>query len=112
MKLFLTSLSILIIVLVYSCKTTNNEQNVSDQNNNDHKKLEFVTGQITTIGNEPFTELGIIVNDSTIYALKCDNEVKSNLSGNQGKIFKVYYNEKIDSIGTTKLEVVKFEPVK
>ena len=112
MKLVKMSLSILIITLVCSCKTTNNEQNLSNQESNDHEKLEFVTGQITTIGNEPFTELGIVINDSTIYALKCDNEVKSNLSGNQGKIFKVYYYEKIDSIETIKLEVVKFEPIK
>lgn len=112
MKLVQMSLSILIIVLVCSCKTTNNEQNSSNQKSNDQKKLEFVTGQITTIGNEPFAELGIVVNDSTIYTLKCDNEVKSNLSGNQGKFFKVYYYKKNDSIGTIKLDVIKFEPVK
>jgi len=106
MKDLLSVFAFLLVTLLLSCKTPNNEIN------KDNQKLvnsNYYNGRITTVGNEPFTKLGLIINDSTIYILKCDNNTQNKLMMNQGKSFKVFYDNKIDSIGTTVLNVIKIE---
>lgn len=50
-------------------------------------------GTIYSLGNEPFTKLGIQTSDGTMYILKCTKEIEQALNGKQGKRVKVHYEK-------------------
>jgi uncharacterized protein YcfL len=75
----------LTVFVLASCST-------SQQINSEKSIME---GIIYSIGNEPFTKLGIQTSDSTMYILKCTKELNKVLNAKQGKKVKVHY-EKIE----------------
>jgi hypothetical protein len=50
-----------------------------------------IYGKIYSLGNEPYTKLGIQTPDGTIYILKCTNEQENLLSTKQGQFIDVQY---------------------
>ena len=50
-----------------------------------------MNGKIYSIGNEPFTKLGIQTSDGTMYILKCTKELENLLSTKQGQFINVQY---------------------
>jgi hypothetical protein len=57
----------------------------------------IMEGTIYSLGNEPFTKLGIQTLDGTMYILKCTKEIEQALNGKQGKRVKAHY-EKIEHL--------------
>jgi hypothetical protein len=55
----------------------------------------ILEGTIYSLGNDPFTKLGIQTSDGTMYIVKCTKEIEQALNGKQGKRLKVQY-EKIE----------------
>lgn len=94
----------LILVLLISC-SDKNIGNSSDSNST-------VEGRIVKVGNEPFTKLAIQINDSTIYILDCKEEMSDSLVNKQGQLYKIYYNEKIETKMETKIIVTNAEQIK
>ncbi|MCB9248162.1 MAG: hypothetical protein H6613_06280 [Ignavibacteriales bacterium] len=43
----------------------------------------YYEGQITVVGNEPFSKLALIIADTTIYTLDCNEETRDSLLKNQ-----------------------------
>ena len=72
----------------------------------------FYEGQITVVGNEPFTKLALIIDDTTIYTLECDKATKDSLWKNQGKYYRIFANEKIVTKTGTKLKIDKSELIR
>lgn len=70
-----------------------------------------IEGQITVVGNEPFTELGLMVNDSTVYMLDCSKEIKNTLLKNQGSFYKIFFTKKTESKNGIRLSVSKTEKI-
>ncbi|MEE9429646.1 MAG: hypothetical protein V3V16_01320 [Melioribacteraceae bacterium] len=68
-------------------------------------------GKITIFGNEPFTELGLNVNDTESYILECSKELKDSLRKNQGQTYKVFVSKKTETNLGTKLSVIKVEKI-
>ncbi len=66
-------------------------------------------GVIYSIGNEPFTRLGLQTADGTMYVLKCPGEVERVLNAKQGQKMKVYYENKTQSPEGVILQVVRYE---
>ena len=50
-----------------------------------------MNGKIYSIGNEPFTKLGIQTSDGIMYLVKCTNELENLLSAKQGQFINVQY---------------------
>jgi hypothetical protein len=73
------------IFVFVSCST-------SQQMNSENGLLE---GIIYSVGNEPFTKLGIQASDGTMYILNCSKDTEHALNFRQGKKVKVLY-EKIE----------------
>ncbi|MBI9070554.1 MAG: hypothetical protein JEY94_03090 [Melioribacteraceae bacterium] len=72
---------------------------------------ESIEGMITVVGNEPFTRLALLVNDSTTYVLDCDSLIKSDLLNNQGKTYKIEYSVKEKLNQGIALKVTKINPI-
>ena len=53
----------------------------------------ILEGTIYSLGNEPFTKLGIQTSDGTMYILKCTKEIEQALNGKQGQRVKVHYEK-------------------
>ena len=51
-----------------------------------------VVGIIKVVGNDPFTNLAIEINNKVSYILECTEDVKKELLKNQGKVFEIKYN--------------------
>jgi len=66
-------------------------------------------GIIYSIGNEPFTRLGLQTSDGTMYVLKCPKEIEQALNQKQGQKIKVYFENKTQSPEGLILQVSKFE---
>jgi len=71
-----------------------------------------VEGKIVKVGNEPFTELAIQINDNSIYILDCNTELSDSLSNNQGESYKIYFNKKTKTDLGTKIKVTSVEQIK
>jgi hypothetical protein len=68
-----------------------------------------VAGVIYVTGNEPFTKLGLLTLDGTMYILKCTKEMESDLRTKQGNIVNVHYDGREQIPGGQALKVVKIE---
>jgi len=104
-------ISILFLITLIGC-TKENLQNTSSQSGKKLMNNSFVEGKITVVGNEPFTVLGLQVNDSTVYKLDCNEKTKNLLLKNQGELYKIYFTKKTDTKTGIKLEVTKTEKIK
>ena len=71
----------------------------------------FIIGQITVVGNEPFTELGIMVDDTTVFVIDCSKEMKEALRKNQGQIYKLFIEENIESKSLNTVSVITAEKI-
>ena len=71
----------------------------------------FIIGQITVIGNEPFTELGVIVDDTTVFVLDCNKEIKEKLLKNQGENYKIFIEDNIELKTNNKISVITAEKI-
>jgi len=71
----------------------------------------FIIGQITVIGNEPFTELGVIVDDTTVFVLDCNKEIKEKLLKNQGENYKIFIENNIELKANNKVSVITAEKI-
>jgi hypothetical protein len=66
-----------------------------------------VYGKIYSIGNEPFTKLGIQTSDGTMYIVKCTKEIEALLSTKQGQFINVHYETIISTPEGLILSVLK-----
>ena len=90
---------ILIAIVLVCCSST---QQSSTENG-------MAEGIIYSIGNEPFTRLGLQTSDGTMYVLKCTKEIEQILNTKQGQKVNVYYEHKTQSPEGLILRVNKFE---
>ncbi|MCP5061995.1 MAG: hypothetical protein GY936_05970 [Ignavibacteriae bacterium] len=103
-------MTILFIVSLMSCSS----EKVNYEEKVQHKtsvKKSFIIGQIAVVGNEPFTELGLIVNDTTVYTLDCNKELKETLLKNQGQNYKIFIKDGIKYETKNKLSVIAAEKI-
>lgn len=101
----------LIVISCLSCKQEEIKLSKNSSSIAFTDSLTFV-GQLTKVGNEPFTKLGLIVNDSTVYVLECDENIANKLIDLQGNSVRVFAKDKIISELGTKIVVNKFEKIK
>lgn len=94
-------------MLAVSC--SNQKINKTASNNPDSNQT--VEGNITVVGNEPFTHLGLSVNDSIVYLLDCNKDLEKNLMQNQGRFYKIQYNEKKETENGIMLKVVNSQKI-
>ena len=66
-------------------------------------------GTIYSIGNDPFSKLGLQSADGKMYLLKCSKKLEMELYSKQGKMFKVYYESSEQTPEGVTLHIVKFE---
>ncbi|PID59431.1 MAG: hypothetical protein CR986_06045 [Ignavibacteriae bacterium] len=88
-----------------SCSSKNEvkiQENISKSDS-----LKYVEGTIIMVGNEPFVELALNVNDSLVYVLDCPKEMQDSLKQKQGESFIIYYSDKIKNEIGTKLIVTE-----
>jgi hypothetical protein len=97
MKRYVLLLLILAEVFLTSCSAS--KQSIPEKG--------FIGGTIYSIGNDPFTKLGLQTEDGTMYILQCPREIESELHANQGKILKVQYDGIQQSPEGQTLRVVK-----
>lgn len=102
--------SVLLLISCTACKTQS-EEKLSTGVEKTENIMKVVEGRIAIIGNEPFTKLGLVVNDSTIYQLKCDEETKDLLWKNQGEAYKIFVDKLTKSNEGTKIDVSKVEKI-
>jgi len=103
-------------IIIFSCSSCKTDESAKEEMNEKLTSTStenlFFEGQITVVGNEPFTKLGLIVNDSTVYMLECNQETKDKLLNNQGHFYKIFVKEKIETKTGIKLDVIKTERIK
>jgi hypothetical protein len=68
-----------------------------------------ITGKVFRVGNEPFTKLGLQVENAKMYILSCDKETESLLTKNQGQDFSITFKGTEKSIEGITLKVTKAE---
>jgi len=90
--------------MIVSCSGQKIENNMNSNST--------VEGKIVKVGNEPFTELAIQINDTSIYILDCDDKLSDSLSSNQGEMYKIYFNKKTETDMGTKIKVTNAEQIK
>jgi hypothetical protein len=73
--------------------------------------VEF-TGKITKVGNEPFTNLALMLDDSTMILLDCKENIKSELEIHQGSFYKIIGNLIDDDKMVQKIIVKNVEKVR
>ena len=104
MKIFTFVFTSLAFIIIISCSGQKIENNMNSNST--------VEGKIVKVGNEPFTELGIQINDTSIYVLECDDDLYDSLSSNQGEMYKVYFSKKTETEMGTKIKVTNVEQIK
>lgn len=67
-----------------------------------------LTGFITVVGNEPFTNLALSV-DNDIYVLQCDKVIESELWKMQGTKVIVYYRTMTADPSGKIVDVIRYE---
>ena len=72
----------------------------------------YYEGQITVVGNEPFSKLALIIADTTIYTLDCNEETRDSLLKNQGKFYRVFAKKKTITKTGIKLKIYKTELIR
>lgn len=75
------------------------------------KEDSYLKGQIIIIGNEPFTQLALRMEDEKVFAIECDKELEKELRKNQGRPFTVSFKESRVENGIPILVVIKAEPI-
>jgi hypothetical protein len=90
---------LLVMFMVASCSTPR-------QLNSEQGTME---GTIYSIGNDPFSKLGLKSTDGKMYILKCSKELEKELYTRQGKILKVYFENREQTPEGLTLKIVKFE---
>jgi|WetSurMetagenome_2_1015567.scaffolds.fasta_scaffold343610_2 hypothetical protein len=68
-----------------------------------------VEGTIYSIGNDPFTKLGLEIPGGTVYILKCTHEMEKELNTKQGTKVKVHYESRDETPEGVTLTVMKIE---
>ena len=102
----------MVVISCSSCKSdTIEKSDMNKINSISNGNLTF-EGRIAVVGNEPFTKLGLFVNDSTIYILECENDIEETLKKNQGYLYKITAKEKTRTEFGIKLIVKKIEKIK
>lgn len=101
-------------LITISCSSCKQEEVKTGENLSAIPSTENLTfvGQLTKVGNEPFTKLGLMVNDTTIYILECNDSTTNELKNSQGQKFKIYANKKVKTELGTKIIVNRFEKIK
>ena len=69
------------------------------------------TGTITVVGNEPFTNLALQVSGGETYLLECEKELAESLAKEQGKTYKIKFNETKKHSRGTMLIVIDAIPI-
>ena len=75
------------------------------------EKDNIVKGFITIIGNEPFSKLGIKLENNKNYLLECSDELKKELWNRQGFYYAVEFSESKIENGVPVLVVKKAIPL-
>jgi hypothetical protein len=70
-----------------------------------------VKGRIAVVGNEPFTRLAIIVDDSKVYILDCSEELKKELLKKQGWQYAIQFSGSRKELGSDVIAVEKAVPL-
>jgi hypothetical protein len=96
-----------LFLIIISCSNEKLNRTISS----DLDSSNFIEGRITTIGNEPFTYLGLSVNDSAVYILDCDKQLEETLKKNQGELYKVTFNEKNKTADGIKINVLYVDKI-
>jgi len=97
-KLFLIVFIISAFYLISCCSSSAQEGNT-------------VKGAIAVVGNEPFTRLAIIVDDSKVYVLDCSEELKKELLKKQGRQYAIQFSESRKELGSEVITVEKAVPL-
>jgi len=107
----LKKVAYLILIPVFLVLTGCAKKNIETQHSKKiiSKSAKMVEGKIAVTGNEPFTKLSVVVNDSTVYILKCDSATGQMLRNNQGKLFKIIFDNKVKTSSGEELTVIKVE---
>ena len=71
----------------------------------------YVKGYITVVGNEPFTKLAVMTDDTKIYLLQCSEELRDQLWKQQGTYYYVTYGDLREQEGVTTIVVEKVIPL-
>lgn len=109
MKIFdLFSLLILVIFLM-SCSSPDKKGEETKAEAKTEVQLSEISGKVIVVGNEPFTKVAILVDDTTSYILNCSKEIEKELRSKQGDTIKVTYGTKKDTPEGEVLNVTKFE---
>jgi hypothetical protein len=108
-------LPIIASIFIISCSTCKIEENIKEKitksPTSSYDNIIF-EGRITNVGNEPFTQLGIILDDTTVYLLECDNDTKTALQKDQGQLYRIFAKEKVETEFGMKLLVYNTEIIK
>ena len=95
-KLFLSLLTIFILILILSgCRDRPDEVQ------------KVLVGNVAVIGNVPFTQLALRVDDET-YILKCSKEIEDELWRMQGAKIIVYYTTITEQYGFKNVTVIRY----
>jgi hypothetical protein len=97
-KIFFIVLIIAAFYLTSCCSSNAQEENT-------------VKGAIAVVGNEPFTRLAIIVDDSTVYILDCSKELKKELLKNQGRKYAIEFSKSRKELDSEVITVEKAVPL-
>ncbi|RPI04758.1 MAG: hypothetical protein EHM64_08880 [Ignavibacteriae bacterium] len=87
MKNQIRTAAVLAICLLAACS-------LSHQTN---KQGGILSGTVYSLGNEPFTKLGLHTTSGTTYLLKCSKEIEQTLNSSQGKTVTLRY-EKVERL--------------
>lgn len=69
-------------------------------------------GEIVIVGNEPFTQLALKLDNSKIYLLECDDILRKELWNKQGSRYAIEYTEsRVDQLGMPVLMVESALPI-
>ncbi len=68
-----------------------------------------ITGEITVIGNEPFTKLAVRVENGKTFLINGSEEIRKLLLSHQGNIAEIFYTEIENKDSVDEIEVTKIE---
>lgn len=72
----------------------------------------YMIGRIEVIGNEPFTKIGLRVDQSHLFLLKAPKDLEKELTQHQSELIKLYYSGRKESGKDHYLDVDHFEAEK
>lgn len=93
-------------VFLLSCSSQKEADNKIEQ---EEIKSEVISGIIMLVGNEPFTKLAVMVDDTTTYILNAPEEIEKELKMNQGNYYSITYKDNGKSPRGETIEVIKIE---